>query len=106
MFSSSFADEHYLEGLKYLGHLILYFNEKPSFDRQNTPDLGQRIEKFNIELMATSFTELSDFWTKLGTGIRPGALYKVRILINPNDRTDHSVVQVTHGAELSHDPNN
>jgi hypothetical protein len=77
------AGIEYIEGLKQLSYVILFFQEKNVFTNANSPLLAQiepRIQKLVVELYSYSFEQLFNFWSVIGAKYLPSVLYRVRII--------------------------
>lgn len=80
MFASFFYNENYVEGLKFISETISFFNSKPIFDQQNTPELESNIEKVLLEQTTLSIESLSHIYSMLGANHVPSVIYRIRIL--------------------------
>ncbi|MEO0583384.1 MAG: DUF4255 domain-containing protein [Bacteroidota bacterium] len=79
--SAYFSEELTNLGLKYISAAIGFFQAKPVFDRQNTPELGATdIDKLVVEIQNQSFQDKSHMWSMLGAKYLPSILYRVRLL--------------------------
>lgn len=73
----------YIEGLKQLSYVILFFQEKNVFTNANSPLLAQiepKIEKLVVELYSYSFEQLYNFWSVIGAKYLPSILYRIRLI--------------------------
>lgn len=76
------SDDYY-EGLKQLSFVISFFQAKNVFTNDNSPALADEdpdIKKLILELYSSSFEQMYNFWSVLGTKYLPSVLYKVRLL--------------------------
>lgn len=80
MIAGCFGGNNYSEALKFLSNTISFFQRKPVFDRQNTPDLDPRIEKLVLEVQNLSIDDLSNLWGVLSGRYLPSILYRVRMI--------------------------
>lgn len=80
LFSAYFDNENYKESLKFLSATISFFQAHPVFDAQNTPTLGQDIEKLSCEIANIDLQSLSHLWGILGGKHMPSILYKIRMV--------------------------
>lgn len=80
MVAGHFSGNNYLEALKFLSNSISFFQRRPMFDHQNTPDLDSRIEKLTLEIENLSIHDLSSLWGVLSGKYLPSILYKVRMV--------------------------
>lgn len=77
---------NYEESLKFLSHIITFFQGKNVFDKQNSPDLDTEIRKLIIDLHTVSFEQLNNVWGAMGAKYMPSALYKIRMLTVQSNR--------------------
>ena len=70
----------YDDCLKWLGHIVQFFQYQPTFTPLTHPSLDARIEKLTVELYTMNFEQLNHIWSTLGGKYLPSALYKVRQL--------------------------
>lgn len=80
LFSASFNDGNYPEGLRYLSGVISYFQGTKVINHQNTPDLDNNIEKLTFEIVNQDLQNLSHLWGTIGGKYLPSILYKVRMV--------------------------
>ena len=71
----------YEEALKYLSHILTYFQGHPSFTQGEFPGLDPRIEKLTLELQSPNFEQWNQIWGFNGGKQLPSILYKVRMVI-------------------------
>lgn len=79
-------DGQYKEALKFMGHIITFFQGKNVFDHQNAPSLDDGIEKLVVELMPMTFEQNNHLWGFLGAKHLPSVVYKVRMIAIRDDR--------------------
>lgn len=80
MFSAYFPGNSYPEGLQFLSLLISFMQEKPVFNRSNTPSLPAGIGKLSFEMETIGVEKLNNVWAMLGAKYMPSAIYKIRML--------------------------
>lgn len=78
LFAARFKD--YKQSLKYISLILTFFLGRPTLDHENTPGLGDRIEKLTMELVTMPFAEQNNLWGILRTAYQPSLLYKVRMV--------------------------
>lgn len=78
MFSARFSV--YDQALKYISHVLTYFQNNNSFSANTFPGLDQSIEKLTLELQKLSFDELNQVWAFVGGKQLPSVIYKVRMI--------------------------
>jgi hypothetical protein len=80
MVAANFSGANYAESLKLIAHTIAFFQSRPVFDAQNSPELDRSIERLVVELEDLPTTDLSNLWGILGGHYLPSVLYRVRLL--------------------------
>jgi hypothetical protein len=78
-----FAVRHsdYGHALRYLSHVLTFFQAHPSFTPDEFPGLDSSIERLNVELLSYGPEQLNQVWTYLGTKYLPSAVYRVRMVV-------------------------
>jgi hypothetical protein len=95
MFSANFSGTTYVEALKFLSCVISFFQRKPVFNQNNTPDLDPRILKLTLEIENLNIKDLSSLWTILSGKYMPSILYKVRMITYDADDVADLIPTVT-----------
>ncbi|MCE9667741.1 DUF4255 domain-containing protein [Myxococcus stipitatus] len=72
---------HYDQALRYLAHVLTFFQAHPSFTPEAYPGLDARIEKLTAELQSLSYEQVNQVWAFIGGKQLPSALYKVRMVL-------------------------
>lgn len=80
MFAGYFSGGNYQEGLKCISNTVGFFQGRPVFDHQNSPDLDGRIDKLVLEIENLTIRDLSSLWGVLSGRYLPSILYKVRMV--------------------------
>ena len=80
LFSASFNEKLNTDALKFLTAVISFFQNKSTFNQQNTSNLNDGIDKITFEIVNQSFQEQSNLWSTLGAKYMPSILYKVRMI--------------------------
>ncbi|MHA7056531.1 DUF4255 domain-containing protein [Aquimarina sp. M1] len=79
LFVSKFSK--YDQALKFLSHVIKFFQGHRVFDPLNSPQLSdESIEKLVVELISIPLEEQNQVWHSLNTSYLPSVLYRVRLL--------------------------
>ena len=68
----------YEDALKWLGHVLTFFQHRKIFTPATNPTLDSRIEELSLELYTMNFEQVNHLWSTLGGKIFPSALYKIR----------------------------
>lgn len=87
LFTANFGTNNYGEALRFLSHIISFFQGRQVFTPQNAPTLDEHIEKLIIELVTLSFEQQNHLWGCIGAKYIPSVLYKVRLLSIMDDVT-------------------
>lgn len=80
MFAGNFSGSNYLEALKFISNTISFFQRRPVFDHQVTPDLDPQIERLTMQIENLDVRDLSNLWGVLSGKYLPSILYKVRMI--------------------------
>lgn len=80
MFAACFDAKRHVEALRLISAVVAFFQSRPVFDHQNTPDLDFRIDKLALDIQNLGFHELSNLWGLLGGKYLPSVLYRVRMV--------------------------
>ena len=78
--AAHFPDPNYREALRFISHVIEFFQGKPVFDRSNTPTLSPSIERLTFEFVNQDFMGLNNLWSSIGAKYIPSVVLKVRML--------------------------
>lgn len=78
MFAANF--KRYDEALKFISHVLTFFQANCSFAVDQYPTLDPRILKLNVELESLSYESLNQVWTYIGGKYLPSVIYKVRMV--------------------------
>jgi len=70
----------YSEALKFISNAIGFFQRRPLFDHQNSPDLDRRIDRLVLDIENLDIKDLSTLWGVLSGKYLPSILYKVRMV--------------------------
>ncbi len=81
------TEENYREALKNLSRVVRFFQAKPLFNQQNSPNLDPEIEKIVVELVSFSFEQQNNLWAALGGKYLPSVIYKIRPVVIERDMT-------------------
>lgn len=80
MFAANFSGPNYPEALKQLGTTLAFFQARPVFDHQNSPELDRDIEKLVLELEPLNVADLGNLWGILGGHYVPSVMYRLRMI--------------------------
>jgi hypothetical protein len=80
MLMANFSDKNYPDGLAAISQIISYFQQNPTFDQANAPDLAPGIEKLTMEMENLSPVDVNYVMSMLGTKYLPSVFYKLRLL--------------------------
>lgn len=79
MFAANFT--HYDQALKYISHVLTYFQAHPVLTSDEYPGLAPDIGKLTVELLSLNYEQLNQIWAFVGGKQLPSVAYKVRMLI-------------------------
>lgn len=80
LFAATFSGTNYPEALKFISHTIAFFQSRPVFNHQNTPELDPRIDKLVLDIENLSISDLSNLWGILSGKYMPSVLYRMRMV--------------------------
>ncbi len=80
LFSASFEENNYLEGLRYLSGIISFFQANKVLNHSNTPDMDPDIDKLSFEIVNQDLQNMSHLWGTMGAKYMPSILYKTRMI--------------------------
>lgn len=70
----------YDQALKYLSHVLTFFQAHPAFTPAEYPALEVRIEKLLVELESLTYEQLNQIWAFIGGKHLPSVVYQVRLV--------------------------
>lgn len=78
-----FASNHtvHTEALKLLSHIVRYFQGKNVFENQESPEMGEDIEKLIVDLYTLGFEQQNQLWASIGAKYMPSLVYRVRMIV-------------------------
>lgn len=85
MVAGHFGGQNYPEALKFISNTISFFQRRPVFDHQNSPDLDQKIDRLVLEIENLNIKDLSSLWGVLSGKYLPSVLYKIRMVTFDSD---------------------
>jgi hypothetical protein len=80
MCAANFSGKSYTDALKFLSGAIAFLQSKPVFDRHNSPDFDQRIERLMLNIENLSAGDMQNLWSIHGGRYLPSVLYRVSLL--------------------------
>lgn len=83
-FCMNFKKDKYLEGLKYLSWIVNFFQANKTIKLPTSAGFSNDSNKITVELCKTSYDQMSNIWSAIGSKLMPSALYQIR-LINIQD---------------------
>lgn len=82
MFAANF--KLYDQALKYLSHIIVYFQAHRVFTPDQYPSLvnsdGNNIERLVVELQRLNYDQLNQIWAYIGGKQLPSVIYKIKLV--------------------------
>lgn len=88
MFAARLKD--YSDTLRYLSHVITFFQSHPSFTPDEYPGLDTRIEKLTLEMQPYGPEQLNQMWAYIGTKYLPSVVYRARMVVL-QDQEPHDI---------------
>jgi hypothetical protein len=101
LFAAGFSENNYEEALKLLSATVGFFQQKPVFTHQNTPDLHPKVEKLHFEMVNLNIQELSQMWGIQGGKYYPSVLYKARVVTIREDILSDTARMVGFGTDVN-----
>ena len=80
MVAGHFNGSNYPEALKFLSNTISFFQRRPVFDHENSPDLDNRIDRLVLDIENLNIKDLSTLWSAITGKYLPSIIYKVRMV--------------------------
>ncbi|WP_109832603.1 DUF4255 domain-containing protein [Reichenbachiella versicolor] len=80
LFSSTFIDANYVQGLDYLAAIMSYFEVNKALNHSNTPNLDSGLEKLTFEIFPQNIQDTSYLWGAVGAKYLPSVIYKMRMV--------------------------
>ena len=95
MFAANFSGTNYPEALKFISSTVAFFQGRPVFDGQNSPDLDRRLHKLTLEIENLNVSDLSNLWGILSGKYLPSVLYRMRLVSIDSDQITVQVPRIT-----------
>jgi hypothetical protein len=73
--------KNYADTLRYLSHVMTFFQAHSAFSAAEYPGLDPRIAMLSVELLAYGPEQLNQTWAYLGTKYLPSVVYRVRMVV-------------------------
>jgi len=77
----------YDDCLKWLGHIMQFFQYQQVFTPTTHPNLDSRIPKVVVDLFSMNFEQVNHLWSTLGGKYLPSVMYKIRQITVDEDVT-------------------
>jgi hypothetical protein len=94
LFVMNFESDKYKDALNFMSYVLQYFQSKPVFTRQNTPNMPLGMEKLEFTIETQDFQQKGYMWGLLGIKYMPFVLYKARLLTFYDDEPETFVPPV------------
>ncbi|MDO6423999.1 DUF4255 domain-containing protein [Saccharophagus degradans] len=78
MFAANF--KLYDQALKYLSHVLTFFQSHKLFTPQSHPALDSSIQRLALDMQSLSFDQLNQVWAYIGGKHLPSVVYKARLI--------------------------
>ena len=79
LFAANF--KQYDESLKFISHILTFFQARRTFTREKYPALDPRVLQLCQELESPSYEQLNQIWTYIGGKYLPSVIYRVRMVV-------------------------
>jgi hypothetical protein len=79
------VNHDYTTSLRWLAHVLRFFQYRNVFTPQTNPALNSGIEKLIFDLYNMNFEQVNHLWGTLGGKYLPSVMYKVRLVIIDED---------------------
>jgi len=78
---SAYFPANYDHALRYISHVLTFFQAHPSFTSDEYPGLGPHIEKLSLEMLGYGPEQLNQMWAYLGARYLPSVVYRIRMVV-------------------------
>jgi len=85
LFSAFFSSKNYLEALRFISGVIYFFQSKPLFTNQNTPNMVGDADKIHFDILSMQQQELMNIFSMMGAKYMPSVVYKMKMLTFSQD---------------------
>ena len=72
--------KRYDQSLKYLSHVLTFFQARPVFAPEIYPALGNNVERLVLELQKLNYDQLNQIWAYIGGKQLPSVVYRVGMI--------------------------
>lgn len=79
LFAANF--KQYDQALKFIAHVITFFQVHPVFAGSRDAALDPRIEKMMVDLQSLNYEQFNQIWASIGAKQLPCVVYKVRMVV-------------------------
>jgi len=93
LFTANFSN--YKESLKFISHVVSFFQINNVFTPGSHPTLDDSIQKLIVDLYTISFEQQNNLWGALGAKYMPSVIYKLRMLVVRESVVRDSATQVS-----------
>lgn len=76
--AANFKGGNYVDSLRYLSKAVAYFQDHTVFERANSPDMPEGLEKLFIDMECLSMQELNNLWGMIGAKYVPSVVYRLK----------------------------
>lgn len=78
MFAAHYT--HYDQAIKYLSHVLTFFQARRVFTRERYASLDSKLERLVVELQRLDYEQLNQVWAFIGAKQLPSAVYRIRLV--------------------------
>lgn len=76
--AANFKGGNYVDSLRYLSKAISFFLDHSYYDRTNSPDMPEGLEKLSIDMESLNMQEMNNLWGTIGAKYVPSVLYRLK----------------------------
>ena len=80
----------YDQALKYLTHILTFFQARPVFAPESYPNLDDGIQRLVVELQKLSYDQLNQIWSYVGGKHLPSVVYRIG-MVSLQDQSDLNI---------------
>ena len=95
---------NYGDSLRYLSHVVTFFQAHPAFTPDAFPGLDTRIERLAPELLSYGPEQLNQMWAYIGAKYLPSVAYRIRMVVLQDDEPRAIGKPVTQITAVLHGP--
>lgn len=95
IFTANFAQQNYLEALKFISGILGFFQFRNTFTASNSPGIPGGVEKLSVEIISYDILKMNQLWGTIGNKYQPSVIYRIRTLEIQEDTAGREVTEIT-----------